>query len=426
VTGEASRRSFASLCLALTLVLAAALTAHAAGDFKLKKGARGDLCVDCHDAFERILKMPFIHTPLAKGECSSCHNPHTSRHELLLASDPDNICYECHDDLLPAEAESVHQVVVEGRCTSCHDAHAAQNKMILLKAGSELCFDCHEELGKRIEASTVEHDPVTEDCLECHNPHMSEKNPTLLKDDQPALCLECHEADRTFKSQHGNYPVETARCTSCHDPHGSDTETMLFDNVHDPVSDGECDECHAQPTTSSPFALKSSGYKICEGCHYEEVADALNKRRVHWPVVDQKGCTNCHAPHASAHGDLMKEPMLVVCGRCHEDTVARQQRSKTQHPPVAEGECAECHSPHGSDNLFLLNEATVLEVCEACHEWQTHSTHPIGENVVDTRNKNITVQCLSCHRTHGTEYEHFVYFDTTNEMCIQCHTDFRR
>lgn len=421
-----SRRWVASLFLGAIAVLVAGIAAHAAGDFKLKKGAKGALCVGCHEAFEDILKMPFIHTPLAEGECSSCHNPHTSSHELFLAAEPGRICYECHDDLIPVEAKSIHEVVTDGRCASCHDPHAAENKMNLVAAGSKLCFGCHEELGKKIEANSVEHSPVTDDCLECHTPHMSEKNPTLLKEDQPSLCLGCHEVDKDFKRGHNNYPVEKARCTTCHDPHGSDTEAILFDNVHDPVSGRECDECHAKPTASSPFALKKAGYEVCEGCHYEAVSDAFNKKRVHWPLVDQKGCTNCHAPHASAHSDLMKKPMLVVCGKCHEDTLARQKRSKTKHPPVAEGECAECHLPHGSDNLFLMKEASILEVCEACHEWQTHSTHPIGAKIIDTRNSNLTLQCLTCHRTHGTEYEHFIYFDTTNEMCVQCHTDYRR
>ena len=424
--GAKSRHQMASLCLAVTVVLLGVASAYGEPNFRLKKGARGDLCIECHDAFKETLRMPFIHKPLAKGDCSSCHNPHTSRHEMFLSAEPGRICYECHDDLVPAGAKSVHKVVDEGKCSSCHDPHAAANKNNLLKAGSDLCFECHRELVERIRVNEFEHDPVADDCLECHNAHASEDNPKLLKDGQPSLCLGCHEIDASFKRRHKNYPVERARCTSCHDPHGSNTELILFDNVHDPVSERECDECHVQPTAPSPFALQKSGYEICEGCHYEEVTDALNKKRLHWPLVDQKGCTNCHAPHASAHDSLMREPMLVVCGGCHADTVARQERSKTPHPPVAEGKCDKCHSSHGSDNLFLLNEASTLDLCEACHEWQTHSSHPIGEKAVDPRNSNVTLECSSCHRTHGTEHEKFLYFDTTNEMCVQCHTDYRR
>jgi predicted CXXCH cytochrome family protein len=289
------------------------------------------------------------------------------------------------------------------------------------------CYECHEELGQKIATNEFEHEPVTEDCLECHNPHASAENSKLLEDEDPSLCMGCHETEKSFfRTQHENYPVEKGRCTSCHDPHGSDTKAILFDNVHEPVSDRECEECHVGATSSPPFAVKDTGFELCEGCHYETVIEAFNQERTHWPLVDKRGCINCHSPHASGEEALLKDPMLVVCGECHPDTVARQERSRTEHPPVADGECGECHSAHGSENLFLMTESSNLKLCEGCHEWEAHSTHPIGEKIVDPRNGNIMVQCASCHRTHGTEYKHFIYFETTKEMCVQCHTEYRR
>ena len=123
----------------------------------------------------------------------------------------------------------------------------------------------------------------------------------------------------------------------------------------------------------------------------------FNQPRVHWALLDKKGCINCHSPHGSANDSLLKEPMLFVCASCHADTVARQERAVTQHPP-----------------------------CGECHEWQAHSTHPIGDDVVDPRNANITVQCSSCHRSHGTEYKHFIYYQNKDDLCVQCHVDYRR
>jgi predicted CXXCH cytochrome family protein len=299
--------------------------------------------------------------------------------------------------------------------------------MNLIRSGSDLCIECHRDLTERIATNEFEHDPVTDSCVDCHNPHTSKKSVKLLVDAQPSLCLDCHEAnDAAFRQVHKNYPVQKARCTACHDPHGSNTAGLLFDNVHDPVGERACGECHAKPTSSSPFALKDVGLKLCEGCHYDLVVDALNKSAVHWPMLDDKGCVNCHAPHASPEDFLLRAPQREVCGQCHADTVARQARSQTEHPPIAEGACNECHSPHSSDNPFLAQEPTTIELCAKCHEWQSHSTHPIGEKIVDPRNPNVTVQCLSCHRTHGTEYEHFLYFETTDETCVQCHTDLRR
>jgi DmsE family decaheme c-type cytochrome len=415
------------LVVAVTLSVFAGAPVNAANDFRLKPGAITKVCVECHDEFGEVLKRPFLHTPVAKGDCAGCHNPHTAKHAMLLAADSGEICQGCHEEMYKGETKSAHQVFAEGKCFSCHDPHGAKNKKNLIRSGSDLCIECHVELGERIAANEFEHDPVSDDCLECHNPHSSKKSINLLVDAQPSLCLGCHEAGgSSFRLAHKSYPVQKARCTSCHDPHGSNTAGILFDNVHEPVGERACGECHGKPTSSSPFALKDVGLEICEGCHYDLVADALNKSRVHWPLLDDKGCINCHTPHASPEDFLMKAPMLEVCGQCHADTVERQARSQTKHSPVAEGECAECHSPHSSDNIFLAKESTTIQLCANCHEWQSHSTHPIGEEIVDPRNANITVQCLSCHRPHGTEYEHFLYFETIDETCVQCHKDLRR
>jgi DmsE family decaheme c-type cytochrome len=413
--------------LTVSLAVFAAAPVNAANDFRLKPGKITQVCVECHDEFEEILKRPFLHTPVAEGKCAGCHSPHTANYAMLLAAESGEICQTCHSAMFEGETKSAHQVFVEGKCSSCHDPHGAKNKMNLIRAGSELCTECHKKLGERIAANKFEHDPVTDSCVECHNPHSSKKSVRLLVDAQPSLCLDCHDAaDASFQQVHQNYPVQKARCTACHDPHGSNTAGILYDNVHEPVAERACGECHSKPTSSSPLALKDVGSKTCEGCHYDLVADALNKSRVHWPLLDDKGCVNCHAPHASSEDALLKGPLVEVCGQCHADTVERQVRSQTEHPPIAEGKCSECHSPHSSDNVFLANQATTIELCAKCHEWQTHSTHPIGAEVVDPRNANVTLQCLSCHRTHGTEYEHFLYFEKTDETCIQCHVDFRR
>jgi predicted CXXCH cytochrome family protein len=201
---------------------------------------------------------------------------------------------------------------------------------------------------------------------------------------------------------------------------------ILYDNVHEPVSKNMCKQCHQDAGSATPLALQKSGFELCQGCHYEMMNQTFNKNRVHWPLVDQTGCLNCHTPHASSQNDLLKAPMLSLCGSCHADTIARQERSQTKHQPIAEGECSSCHSPHGADNVFILNESSTIELCANCHEWQKHSTHPIGEKVVDPRNPNITLQCLSCHRTHGTEYKNFLYYETTQDLCVQCHAQYRR
>ncbi|MCB2183891.1 MAG: hypothetical protein KQH63_17820 [Desulfobulbaceae bacterium] len=415
------------LLLAALSIFLPARQGYAQQEFKLKAGASGKICLSCHDGLQEKMKKAFVHSPLADGDCIGCHNPHTSSFDKLMSASTDDICYTCHDSVIPENARSVHKVVADGACTSCHDPHAADNEANLLKKGSELCYECHQTLAAKIQENKYGHPPVRKNCVGCHDAHGSEKNVSLLNDGSPALCLKCHATDKsTFKKLHRNYPVQKADCTSCHDPHGSNTAAMLYDNVHEPVAKRNCERCHVAASSSKPFSLKASGNETCLACHYEMMTGVLNKTHIHWPVVDKKGCMNCHTPHASAEKKLMKEPMITVCGSCHADTVARQERATTKHPPVAEGECSQCHSPHSSNNQFIMKKDSLIETCAECHEWQTHTTHPIGEEYVDPRNKNITVQCASCHRTHGTEHKHFIYYATTNELCVQCHVRFRR
>ncbi len=395
--------------------------------FKLKPGAKGKICLNCHVNFQDKLKSPFVHTPVKAGECSECHNPHSSSHDKFLAADKSTVCYKCHKSMIPEKAKSVHKVVVDGNCILCHDPHAANNKFNLLKAGNELCFGCHTDMAQRVTNVKFKHNPVEKACLTCHNPHGSAEAGSLLKNPVPSLCIQCHKTDKPgFVTQHMNYPVATARCTTCHNPHGSDRGGILFDNVHKPVANRMCNQCHVEPTSPTPFATKKPGYELCLGCHSNTVNEILSKNRMHWPVMSKKGCISCHNPHASTEKYILKAPMIELCGSCHRDTIQRQERSQTKHPPIQEGTCTACHFPHSSDNSFLLNQWPVPELCGTCHDWQKHSTHPIGEKVIDKRNSNLRVQCLSCHRSHGTEHKTFIYFPTISEMCTQCHTQYMR
>lgn len=414
-------------CVGIITCLAMATNVFAANPYNLAPGAKGKLCLTCHETFSETMKQKYVHTPLAQGDCTGCHNPHAADHGKLLSEDASQICFSCHEDLIPENVKSSHMAVSKGECVTCHDPHSSNNKMNLLKPGSKLCFGCHAELGRKISQNKYSHSPVSDDCMTCHTPHASADNPSLLKSQAPELCLECHDASKkTFKSQHVNYPVEQANCSSCHNPHGSSTSSMLYDNVHEPLSNRMCKQCHVEPTSEQPFETLKEGYVLCQGCHYEMVNETFNKDRIHWPLADKKGCLNCHSPHASAEAKLMKAPMKEVCSSCHSDTTARQDRSLTKHQPIADGECSTCHDPHSSNNPFIMTKTSSIKLCGQCHDWQTHSTHPIGGEIIDPRNPNLTLDCLSCHRTHGTEFPHFIYNETINDLCVQCHTQFRR
>jgi predicted CXXCH cytochrome family protein len=396
--------------------------------FKLKPGADGKLCLDCHGNFNEILKKSSVHTPVRARQCVGCHSPHASSHGKLLAADRGAICISCHARVVPATAKSAHAPVAAGRCVECHDPHASGFKNNLVKGGNDLCATCHKPLVDHAAKARIKHRPLEKDgCASCHDAHGSATAVTLLKKDVPELCVGCHKADGAiFLKKHSGYPVGSARCTSCHDPHGSDKAGMLYDKVHAPVAKGMCAQCHEAPGSAERFKTKTEGVALCKLCHAQQVAAMLDKGRLHWPAVEGKACLTCHSPHASKQAKLVKGDLKNVCGRCHADTIKRQELSPTKHDPIRDGDCGACHDPHGSDVPLLLVNGTGVELCGKCHDWQRHSSHPIGDKFKDPRNKNLALECLSCHRAHGTEYKHMMPYPKQTDLCVKCHEKYKR
>ena len=404
----------------MLLALLALLAADASA-LKLKDGAGGRLCYQCHADFADKLDKKFVHTPVKTQECVACHDPHASSHGKLLASDPKTACVSCHTKTVPAGAASVHQPVREGSCIGCHDPHATDNKAQLLQPGNQVCASCHKSIVEAAATARFSHKPAKQSCATCHDAHASSA-PGLLKSAQPKLCLECHKPGPKFAKLHLGYPVAGTTCTSCHDPHGSQKRGMLWANVHQPVAQKLCGQCHVE----GQKALKIQGPALCKECHSVRIDQMLDKARVHWAVADERSCMNCHTAHASREPKLVSAKMTQLCATCHADTIARGERSPTKHAPIRDGNCTACHDPHASDNVLMMKEAQVNEGCGKCHDYQKHASHPIGEKLRDPRNRNLSLDCLSCHRAHGTEYKNLSPYPTTSDLCTKCHESFKR
>jgi predicted CXXCH cytochrome family protein len=268
---------------------------------------------------------------------------------------------------------------------------------------------------------------VGRSCLNCHTPHASIDSGSLLKKPVPGLCTSCHRTDQPmFQKAHMGYPVAKSDCTSCHDPHGSSQPGILWTSVHPPVAARNCAQCHNEASSPDALKLRRQGLDACRGCHSELVNEALAQNRIHWPVVDRKACLNCHRPHASKETRLLVAGEMQLCGNCHGDLTKHVAASEAQHPPVAEGSCTTCHAPHGSNTESILVAENIVALCGNCHEWANHTAHPIGPEVVDPRNRNTRVECVSCHDVHGSPYKYITWQDKKMDLCVGCHQDFRK
>jgi predicted CXXCH cytochrome family protein len=88
-----------------------------------------ELCYTCHAEYKNI-RRPFVHGPVAVGQCLFCHDPHRSRYAGLLKEDIPRLCYKCHQEKDMASIPK-HSAAMTTRCTQCHEAHAGDERYLI-------------------------------------------------------------------------------------------------------------------------------------------------------------------------------------------------------------------------------------------------------------------------------------------------------
>ena len=89
-----------------------------------------ELCYRCHTDYPAT--QPYVHGPVAVGECLHCHEAHKSRITGLLKEKEPELCYQCHETIEAAQI-SGHPDEPIPQCTKCHDPHAGLTRMLLKK-----------------------------------------------------------------------------------------------------------------------------------------------------------------------------------------------------------------------------------------------------------------------------------------------------
>lgn len=217
-------------------------------------------CYRCHKAQRKDFAEGTVHSPVAEGDCRSCHKDHGSDNRLVLQDKTPKLCFGCHDEV-PAGAH-LHSPVADGECGACHLPHNAPRSKLLAKPAPELCYDCHDGPGEKKSV----HAPVADgECLECHAGHASAQEGLLTKgynreryvdfsEKAYELCFGCHEASSFSESSQestgfrdgsrnlhylhsvgkleaGKYRIEKNRkrisCSGCHLVHAADQEKLI-------------------------------------------------------------------------------------------------------------------------------------------------------------------------------------------------------
>ncbi len=87
-----------------------------------------ELCYQCHTNYPAT--EPYVHGPVAVGECLFCHKPHKSRIAGLLKEEEPMLCYQCHETIETDEIPE-HPSAPILLCTNCHNPHAGPTRMLL-------------------------------------------------------------------------------------------------------------------------------------------------------------------------------------------------------------------------------------------------------------------------------------------------------
>lgn len=181
------------------------------------------VCSSCHQGGQQIHWTGSAHDRNGVA-CSTCHNVHAPKDQVLVTATQAGVCFDCHKDVRAQIFRFSSHPLRTGwmSCSACHAPHGSPTEFQLVRNSvNETCYTCH---ANKRGPFLWEHPPVRENCADCHTPHGS-NNAGLLKARGPYLCQQCHSA--------GSHPTRLYSGTDL--PNGPGANRMIGQN---------CQNCH--------------------------------------------------------------------------------------------------------------------------------------------------------------------------------------
>jgi DmsE family decaheme c-type cytochrome len=189
--------------------------------------AQDTTCMQCHVGGNRRFWTGSVHSTRDVG-CISCHTVMSSVSESnqLSHGTEAETCAQCHQIQNARQYRNAHMplrpgafqssTAVDGKmsCGSCHNPHGTVGEKLIAHISTrDSCLSCHAD--KR-GPFLWEHPPATEDCLNCHDPHGTTRE-SMLKLGLPRLCSSCHGTGHAGGSRDKNHrAVIGTSCLQCH------------------------------------------------------------------------------------------------------------------------------------------------------------------------------------------------------------------
>jgi predicted CXXCH cytochrome family protein len=164
-----------------------------------------NLCYTCHQREkEQFQHASRSHVADGDNQCTYCHNPHASERKSLTRKDIKVLCLSCHPKMAARLKENagdyLHPEVAKGNCTSCHDPHSSSLPHFYKADVLLLCTKCHIKQKKaRHPVGEKAIDPRDRksqiNCITCHDPMGTKFKYSLRWDGSQALCEQCHKKE---------------------------------------------------------------------------------------------------------------------------------------------------------------------------------------------------------------------------------------
>jgi predicted CXXCH cytochrome family protein len=410
-----------------------------------------ELCEECHDIFDEWRRFPlnsestvgvcdnchksslynrlrheykYVHMPIEKGKCETCHDVHVSKIEGMLARPQIELCYGCHalfiDKIKKNEFNHIGDQfdLFSKTCTKCHNPHSSNIKNLLRDVRKGVCKKCHKVFSGEKEG--VEHKSIHKlvlqgKCYLCHNIHSGKNKMYLIKEDAKATCLVCH--GKKVTTGHGERSADLRRKKML----AATEEGKKLAATEDGEKLAECIECHNPHISYKEGLFTDKGIDKCLSCH-----KGLNYRK---DIPQKSQCQLCHSPHSNVNFKLTKVP----CKNCHE-----AEKLKEKHLGITPGyeKCSKCHQLHGSGEKGLLSRNThplIKKRCEACHKDNDINTagntcyecHKENYNEAHPQAVRTEGKCIECHNVHGGGVQEMLSEDQhrpfAERKCFECH-----
>ncbi|WP_045609755.1 DmsE family decaheme c-type cytochrome [Vibrio vulnificus] len=224
-------------------------------------------------------------------------------------------------------------------------------------------------------------------------------------------------------------------CLRCHDDDSELPATGIFDNIHGksanihgPMSDKQCEACHGPannhernprkgemrepmiafgPMSPVPSEKQNS---VCLSCHTDSSRSAWHSSE---HAFEDLSCSSCHKLHEKDDPIMVAEKQVETCTNCHAKT--KSDLHKRSSHPILNGSlaCSSCHDPHQTVNEYSLKQTTTNETCLDCHSEKR------GPFLWE--HEPVTEDCSNCHNPHGSVNQALL-IKRLPQLCQDCHS----